>query len=430
MAIEIIQSRLIILVLFEVIFLSFILKYEKNFWQKIFLLFSFLGFFFYNGIGSIYVKTDNIYIYYYFIYSIIYYVSFKASLSIYKKLGIRNLIRNKSINNKFTFIRSNKYLNSIIIFYLFINLLNLVYPKFILYRLISPPMPDAMSLLSQEIDNTGNSLIISRIIYYISLTVFPFYYIALSKYKNKPKLLVALLFLPVYITYCQNSYISRGSILRILFISSLSIYYYMPKYRKRIIILGIISIPFLISFFYAYSVIRQNGNFTNSNFGFAMQILFRQETEFPTFFATVSKHAGLYEKEFLIWLITLPFPKFGLIHLVPVNYQISEIILGMSKYNPLYYVKLAGCISESVYIFGNSFFWLEAIIVGSLAGFVFIIIKNIPNNEILLGLVIISFSYGYPRAGISGIAPFILNQLLILYLYIFSPPLSRHHKFS
>ncbi len=124
---------------------------------------------------------------------------------------------------------------------------------------------------------------------------------------------------------------------------------------------------------------------------------------------------------YFTWIATLPIPKVltGDIEGARINYEISEIVLGLPIGSPGWYVVLPGLVVESVYIYGRYFFWLHGIFLGIMAAFFARIAERVPQFLFLYLYIVLMFAYVLNRAGISALLPTIINEFLFFYLFLF-----------
>ena len=126
-------------------------------------------------------------------------------------------------------------------------------------------------------------------------------------------------------------------------------------------------------------------------------------------------------EKYFTWLFTLPIPKalIGQVDGARVNYEISEIVLGIERGAPGFYVILGGVVSESVYIFGEYLFWLHAVILGGASAVLIRILSSVKYFGFLTAWTVVFFSYKMPGAGIGATLPPLMNEYLLLYIFIF-----------
>ena len=112
---------------------------------------------------------------------------------------------NRISDNKLTKL-IDKYGTTIILFFLILKLSTLIYPQFLLYRLIDPPAPDLSSVFAERFE-TQESTFFESISYYLLSLLSPFFFLSLYKFRYKPWKLFSLLIIIPYIDYCRVGYI-------------------------------------------------------------------------------------------------------------------------------------------------------------------------------------------------------------------------------
>ena len=290
--------------------------------------------------------------------------------------------------------------------------------------LINPPAPDVLEVLRSTIDTQEQHVdVITKIIFYLQTLMAPLYFISLCKYVKRPGWLFALMFLPLYINYCANSYLGRGMVLMGLMLWFFLVYMYNPKFRKQLIFGSLIGLPVMLIIFYTYTIARVGGDTNIDINGNIIEALFYTEINFPETFSDIV-HSGQHIDfaGFMVWLFTLPIPKIflgGALNVPIINFDLSEIVLGVSRYDNAFWVKLTGYVSESYYIFGKYFFWVEALIIAWLSKFLFFMLRPIKGSEVLIIYIAIQFGFMFSRAGLGAIMPAFTNGFLGLYGFLF-----------
>lgn len=388
--------------------------------EKIYTSIIFWGLYFYGGIGSAATTVQPVYTFYFLVF-LLAFVFFYRLRYIFPNAVKNSLHKFYAADGK-TFFDGNFSTSLFIWIYLFICFLSLLYPTIKVGNLIAPPAPDVLSALLSSIDkSTENADIILKLMFYARLLFLPLYYLSLYKFSAKPLLLFALIFLPLYFDYCSSSYVGRGMILIDFALWLLVVYKFNKKIRKPLIISTVVIAPLLLAFFYTYSVARLGGSADLSLNSDVIGKLFYTEINFPESFQTVvesGRHINF--AGFLIWIFTLPFPKFifgSLLNVPIINFELSEIVLNLDRNDPNFWVKLTGYVTESWYIFGTYFFWVEALIVAWIAKAIFYFLRRIKGSEILIFFVAIQFGFMFSRAGLGAVLPLLTNGFLAIYFY-------------
>ena len=411
----------LLLTFIPVCILYFLLTYKMyDRIEKIYTSIIFWGLYFYGGIGAAATTVETVYTFYFLIF-LLAFVFFYRLRYIFSN-AVKNSLHKFYEDDGKTFFDANFSTTLFIWVYLFICFFSLLYPTFKVENLIDPPAPDVLSALLSSIDKSiENSDIILKLMFYARLLFLPLYYLSLHKFSAKPILLFVLIFLPLYFDYCSSSYVGRGMILMDVALWILVVYKFNKKIRKTLIISTVIVTPVLLAFFYTYSIARLGGSADISLNGDVVSKLFYTEINFPESFNTVvesGKHINF--ANFLIWIFTLPFPKFifgSLLNVPIINFDLSEIVLNLDRNDPNFWVKLTGYVTESWYIFGKYFFWIEALMVAWIAKTIFYFLRRIKGSEVLIFFVAIQFGFMFSRAGLGAVLPLFTNGFLAIYFY-------------
>lgn len=236
-------------------------------------------------------------------------------------------------------------------------------------------------------------------------------------------MLFLLIFIPLYFDYCATGYIGRGMVLMGLMLCFFTVYIYNKNLRKPLLFGTIILLPILLFAFYTYSIARMGGDIQINLSGNIIEELFYQEINFPESFSVVAdsgKHISF--PGFIGWILALPFPKFmlgGLIDFPVINFDLAEIVTGFNRNDNGFWVKLTGYVTESYYIFGKYFFWVEALMIAWTAKMLFYLLRCIKGTEVFIIYISILFGFMYSRAGLGAILPSFTNGFLLLYAFIF-----------
>lgn len=405
--------RLILIIIVTLIPFFWVFKL-KDFNSKIYFGLFLLAFFIYSGIGGSLKDVDDNYFIYYVIYTIF------ISIGLYIGKGSNRLKGDNRISdNKLTKL-IDKYGTTIILFFLILKLSTLIYPQFLLYRLIDPPAPDLSSVFAERFE-TQESTFFESISYYLLSLLSPFFFLSLYKFRYKPWKLFSLLIIIPYIDYCRVGYIGRGNMLQYLFVIVVSIYFYKPVLRKMIIILLLIFLPTLIIFMVNYTQIRIGGTASVDNTLEALEALIYSESNYPLWFSTIYHEP--FDPSNLIayvkWLLTLPIPGFLKGDIGLRGDEIAGLLLGIESGQRGFYIVLPGLVGESVFYFGKYFFWIHSLLVGLLVGYTFRILNKYHQMNILLFYSTFVLTYFINRGGTGSGFPLILKVLLVFYIIIY-----------
>lgn len=425
-------DKLLFIILFTCIVFSWLFYYREKTARIFFVFFGFL-YLIYSGIGGAADGVPTSYLTYYCIFTLC------INIGVY--LGLSRIK-----NTKKTFSKSwyeyfkyfiKRYADKVIILYFVLKLASLVYPEFKLMNLLSPPAPDAIAMLRARFSGEGTDAL-NSIISTLNSFVYPFYLLSLYKYCKKTVKFALLIILPFYIDYCTNAYIGRSGMMEAALIIFAVTYFCRPKVGKKLLVAGLVAIPFVLVFLVQYSLKRIGGVSEEISTMDAIEILLSQEGGLQGYFSDILKMHDTYISRYILWLLTMPFPGFvrgGVdVHFAAIY---SEQLLGIDRSANGFYILLPGVVGESVFLFGKYLFWINGIIYGFLMGFFYRILTRYPQLIVILIVSEIQFGYVMNRVGLFGGIPFFLKILVYFYLILWwmknytwkSKGLKRHYHF-
>lgn len=389
----------------------------RGLWQRLLLLGMFSGLCFYSGIGAAYSDVPNYYLLYYFGFLSAFAFAFWFFKAVFVHLGNRS---GQVLPRALDTVDSHRVWPVIIIVNLVLHFIPLIYPEIRLQQLLAPPAPDLLTFWSarwvQERD------IFLKLADYVRLLLTPFFYIALYRYRQRLILVALLLGLPLYLQYINNAYIGRGHIMIAFATFWLALWVARQKYRKTVVFFAVIAIPLMLMASHYYGVIRIGGTPGNVKPVEAVVRVLETEISFPRNVGVpiIESKAKADLVAYARWMFTLPVPKLltGEIDGARINYEISELILGIGRGARGWYVVLPGIVAESIYIFGRYFFWLHAVFVAFLAALVLRLMERTPQLLFFQAYVVILFAYHLNRGGISGPLAILVNEFMLFYLFV------------
>jgi hypothetical protein len=402
-------------ILFYILFCTFglfylLIKRTEVKLKKYFLLVFCVSFFVYSGLGASILEDNGRYLFYYSIYTIV------LVFSLY-------LFRNKSLNFKMddNLISSffERRSDLFILIYTSLMLLLLIFPENKLYTLISPPSIDISGVMGNVTREESQDLFTSLVIT-IKNIVFPFYFLSLTKYAKKPLYLFIIILVPLYISFCRDGYIAR-SVFGLYFLFYMGIlYYFNVNLRKLILTSTVVTFLSSITFLAAFTSIRM-GESVNLSLAESINALFLVEGTFPSWFVEVynnSLHSRTYIVDYILWIVTQPFPGFMKSWLVDfyLNISIAKVLLGIEADEIVSFVPLAGLISESVFVFGNKLFFIHAIILGYILNLFSNFLLSKESFKLLMIYAIVFTCMGIGRAGTAGSDSYSLIIKTIIFL--------------
>ncbi|KQU99082.1 hypothetical protein [Devosia sp. Root105] len=410
-------EKFVVLLLTSAITTWLALTVTSNQAQRVMLLLVLAGFFLYSGLATTDVWVGAQYIVYYGIFSFSIVFGFWVGLGLFSSIG--------SAISEFAAPRvesltSGRFPSYFILFFIALHLLNLVAPEFRLHLLVDPPVPNLRLWFSGRLEGSqsgGNSLL-----HYITTLSVPFFYLSLFYFRRNAVKLILIVGAITYIKYVDQAYIGRSE----LFFNAVFIFLVLWTEHRTIrwllVVAAVCSAPVIVTGFYAYSLLRLGVDLASIDLTDAVARVLDSEFTFliragiPLIDS--AQHADL--GRYFAWILTLPIPSLlkGGADVARVNYEMSAIVLGRGVSDPGFYVLLPGLLAESIYLFGNTFFFAHAIFVGTAAAFFCRLCERSSNMNTMFIYVVMLFFYSLNRGGISSLLPSVVNEFLLFYLFL------------
>lgn len=235
--------------------------------------------------------------------------------------------------------------------------------------------------------------------------------------KNRYKITLFLIGFWLYLDYAIFEYIGRSEALTILFFGYLVLQSKSGELiiRTKHVTWGATALVFLTPLLYWYESIRLNKSFDTANILSTYTNLFLTETSYPRYYdflleSEISYGIGNY----LFWLFTLPIPK----KIFPI-----EIPLFNSYFTDLFdesldYIILPSILGEAFMFFGEYLFWIHGLLIGSIIGISYNVLKKYNFTLIILIYIgVLTFSIG--RGGSMEIISFCINSLITVWVAVF-----------
>lgn len=386
--------------------------------QRFLLLGTLFGLFIYGGIGSTMEGVAPEFVVFYMVFAVAIIAGFGFGrvlfLPVSRRIGRYVPVALPNVDRR-------KLWNWVIITYLLLSAFPLVWPEFRLHQLLTPSAPDLKKMFYLRIHTELDAL--SKIVNYMRLLIIPFFFISLYRYRFRLKWVAIIFCLLLYLKYVADfSYVARSTVILYVLILFLAGWILHPKARTKLIILFISCIPIFLVASYAYAVIRIGGTLDDLSLLQAVNGVLGVELTLVERAGMVVYKTGARVNlaDFFTWIITLPIPKIltGPIQGARINYEISDLVLGIRTGSPGGHVVLSGLLSESIYIYGKYFFWLHGFFVGCLAAFFARLMERVPQFLFLFLFIAMLFAYNLNRAGIASLLPILTNQLLLFYFFV------------
>lgn len=374
------------------------------------------GLLLYSGIGAANPDVPITYAYYYVTFVIVFGASYPLCARVLRPLG-------RSVGTTLPPVLENidreHRWSIVILLYLSLALAPLLYPNLRISELLSPPLPDLTASFERRQEEQAALL---RLIKYAQLLLTPFFYIALYKYRNHLPVFASALVFTQYVNYVVDSYISRGEITVTFGILFIALWISRPRRRAILVALSIAGVALLLPLAQAYVSIRLGAPPDATAIGEAADNLLLGETSFPAVSGVriieSSERANLVS--YVKWIVTLPIPKvlIGELDVPRINYDISEIVLRISRTSDAFFVVLPGLVAESIYVFGDHLFWIHACFIAFAVAFLVRITERVPQLLFFTSYIAMLITFTLNRGGIGATLPILVNGFLLFYAFL------------
>lgn len=275
-------------------------------------------------------------------------------------------------------------------------------------HLFLPPAPDVFSQFRARMymEQGGMLSLLAR---NSAALLYPFYLLALYKYRSRIYLLVLLYILPVYMEYCRNSYLGRCAILGHLAVVFGMVYVFKTQWRKLLLL----SLPLCALFGIIFSAFYFN--LRSDNEVSIFDSILSEIGLCSGFENCVDFYSDELKSNYLLYVLNLPLPGSLKFYHADSNFSVlfSELHLGLDRTDPGFYVFLPGAVNEGIFLLGTSCFWLH----GLISGFFFLLCVRFchtPHKILLYLYVLFIIGSFFARGGCVSSYPFILKQFLFM----------------
>lgn len=317
---------------------------------------------------------------------------------------------------------------SIFLLSIFVYLLT---PTVRISNLWNPPISSAIGIHARR--NTGKNLIIT-LANTLNIASMPFFFVYLQKLIERKKIVKYFLMIAIwmYLDFLKYGYLSRYEMMVYLMFAILSIG--IMRYgeikldrgmRILLIAVGFLVVPFLASYIYT----RTGASYQSSSFVESVMDLIYGETYYPIYYDKIIQTGqGLISPiVFVLWLICLPIPSvvWPTKPTIDPSYEFTKMLIGnVSKTSATYYNSLPSVLGESFLIFGDTFYFVEALLIGIFVGIYFrFFFKSKKLSVLSLYMIIMLVTVG--RGGATSYMSAMINGSIILIIWTWlSPKLS------
>jgi hypothetical protein len=294
----------------------------------------------------------------------------------------------------------------------------LIYPEFRLMDLfLGSQYMFNPEIFTHRIDRANDH------IYYFIESVgsftYPFFFIWLYTLRKKPAIFVFLIFFYEYIEFVQNGYYGRNNIA--IYILFIIVYFYEERLvNKKILNIITFSIIFMaIPIFLVLESLR-TGNQVSldiTNYLYLFEQFMYEESLYQKYLETFNSFApSLSFFEMILRVITLPIPIIPNVDFPILAQAFTEQYIGLQYGDIGYYIVLPGAFGEGLMMLGSSWVWVYGVLIGLFVGFVFNLLKNIPQLKYYLLYFIIDYARAF-RGGIQTFIESTFNTSLLLIVF-------------
>jgi hypothetical protein len=193
-------------------------------------------------------------------------------------------------------------------------------------------------------------------------------------FRRKPHIALIAIIVYFYCVYCRDEYLGRYKIGAGLIAFAVFAFKSRPDLKKIYFTIFGWSIPLLALLAVQYSKIRIGGaasGFSAEEFAYSFDLIVHQETFYMTLLNEVWAADRPAEiARFFYWIASLPLPEFiipfGDVMLIGIEF--TDFVTGKTIGVDLFSAILPSIVGESVWVFGQDWFFLHAITVGIVFG--------------------------------------------------------------
>lgn len=405
---------LLLLLIIAVLLISYLIFFTDNLIHQLFPIFLVIGVIAYSGFGILMDSVNNIYILYLFIFLLLFVISF---IIISGKIRDNTPYLEQKIVKE---INLKLFSKVFFIIYILSNLIYLVYPE-IRITLINPFNTSIVGIIQRiEYYDSFTLLYIMRI---ISNLAMPFFWIHLFYIfkKNGKGLVLFYLFVDLYIKGMKYEYLGRTDLIIYLLIALLIILYNNnKKFSFKQFFLIFVAVMSLTPFFISYVYTRSGNSYDFVNISKSISDFAASEFFYPQYYDYIIRtEFSFTPAKYIEWLFTLPVPK-GLIPNFE-NYEINSIfstsISGLNTNDIQFSYYLPSVLGEAFIVWGRTFFWIHAIILGVITGLVYRVLVQYKQLHFYAFFIILR-ALAVGRAGTQGFISSIINGSILLIIYL------------
>lgn len=377
--------------------------------------------YFYSGFGIAIIKDGWLYLYKYsvFLFLLI------ATILLWNVIKIRN---NSGLIDR-VYLKFRILVKILFLVHISTIVFALIYPEFRILDLLNPVSvflegDKGQEVFLSRISRASNPFL--TINGYFRLLTTPFFYIHLyEKYKDDYKRLFKIMLAITYADIVIKGQWGRVTLI-IPFVFLLIHLNKLNKLKKRSVLSLLLVGVFLVMPLMTNIADWRRGIYSTEKPGITEFV--DSEFTYPILYdlcLSINEGSNNYKK-YLTWLITLPIPSSVYNADYVVTKILSERALGVQYGMPGFYVLLPSWLGESFIVFGKNYYWVGAILTGSIIG---LMNRIIARNKVmfLYDIFFTTLLFSYLRSVSQEFIAQLLQSMWLLLILVFLALCSGRH---
>ena len=398
---------------------------EKRSNRKLLYVFTTISVYIYSGIGMSFNEIDGSYIYKYFTFLFFLLVAIACTfISANKNVRLKQRLNKRGEWVDILFWRYKNayfYLSVIFILTIFINLL---IPTLRINQFWNPPTSTLVDIFARR--EAHNLNVILKIADTLNLMLLPFFFIHLYGLIEKGKKLRAFMWMAIwlYLDYLRLGYWGRYEIVVytvFVFLALFALRKEGIKIVKFQIIWLVIGVILLVPFLQGYESYRLGASSTDMSLSETFSELFQSEADYPKYYPTIENQlVGIIRPiDLASWLIFLPVPSilWSGKPTIAINETFTYAVTGIASGASGYSVALPSLLGEAFMIWGMTFYWIHAIILGVLIA-CFCVLYEKSKVLSIVNLYYIVFVIVIGRSGYQSYLSTLINGSISIVIWI------------
>lgn len=385
----------------------------------------------YSGLGISYIDVNNKYILHYFVFLIVLFCSIRAVYRskvrfVFGKKGWNRQEQDICVEIDNSLDKMEKLITFLAIIFILSMLFYMVYPTNRLASLFNISNFTSHGIHARRTEFNSNTLL--KLSDAIGTAAQPFFFVFLYNCATGKlgKKIIGFLFSLMWfiLVFGKYNYLSRYQLM--IFLGFFFLYFSICQYGriivdKKMIVLCVIAAIVIIPFLVSYVDIRLGRTATKMGFWDSVMALIDGECGYPRYYDACVDNSGLVNPGmYILWLIFLPIPSviWPSKPVVQVAYSFTSLFTTMTITDEAYYNLLPSIVGESLLIFGEWFFWIEAIILGCVIGIYFKFFLRSKKLSVLTAYMTLMLAT-IGRGGSQSYFGVVINGSIILIIFVY-----------